>query len=431
MRARAALAALLAVLAVLAVSAAPNAMAGTSGPFSGTDAAFGNVPVGTSQQMTVTITNNDTVAAHTINSVSITGTDAADFSTSNDTCTGAALTQGGGSCSVDVTFQPSANGAETAQVDLTYDGGSSAPGVASLTGTGTVSGVSISPSPVDFQTVYIGSTNRITVTVHDTGSAPLTGIAVAMASGAHSFSLANDGCSGQTVAAGATCTFDVVFPPTATGSRSGSVTVSDNAPGSPQTVNLHGNATTPPAPQTVHTSIGCTSADITWTHANISGFQSVVIARKVGAYPTSPTDGTQLQPTSPGRLDDTGLVRGRMYDYSLFAVYSFNGNPSVHSAAAHATATPGWICTPLNHSTISDVTPFVDWLSYPNAIGYNLQVWHNGAKIYSPQMAGSSFTIPKSHALHSGYTYVVRVYAYTKSNTNPGVLLGGNGFSER
>ena len=207
--------------------------------------------------------------------------------------------------------------------------------------------------------------------------------------------------------------------------------MSDNAPSSPQSVALRGAAVLPPPPGSVHASVGCTTSDTTWTHANISGFKSVVITRKIGSYPTSPTDGTARTPTSPGKLLDTGLQNKTRYDYSLFAAYSFNGNPTVYSAAAHASVYTLAICTPMDHSTISDTTPTVDWLSYPNAIGYNLQVWHNATKIYSPQMTGSSFTIPTAHALKHGYTYLLRVYAYTKANTNPGVLMGATNFSVR
>ncbi len=46
-------------------------------------------------------------------------------------------------------------------------------------------------------------------------------------------------CPGS-LAANASCTINITFTPTASGTRSGSLTISDNAAGSPQTVNLSG-----------------------------------------------------------------------------------------------------------------------------------------------------------------------------------------------
>ena len=45
---------------------------------------------------------------------------------------------------------------------------------------------------------------------------------------------------GSNLAAGTNCVFIVSFRPTATGTRSGSITITDNAPGSPQTISLTG-----------------------------------------------------------------------------------------------------------------------------------------------------------------------------------------------
>jgi len=48
---------------------------------------------------------------------------------------------------------------------------------------------------------------------------------------------------GSSLDAGASCTIDVTFTPTATGTRMGTLTVNDNAPGSPHTVGLSGTGT--------------------------------------------------------------------------------------------------------------------------------------------------------------------------------------------
>src|SRR5207244_1867838 len=54
----------------------------------------------------------------------------------------------------------------------------------------------------------------------------------------------NNNC-GTTLAAGTSCTINVTFTPTVTGTRTGAITITDNAPNSPQTVNLTGNGGAP------------------------------------------------------------------------------------------------------------------------------------------------------------------------------------------
>src|SRR5205807_10386891 len=52
---------------------------------------------------------------------------------------------------------------------------------------------------------------------------------------------------GRSLAAGAECTITVAFKPTAVGRREGSVTITDNAPGSPHVITLTGEGITAPA----------------------------------------------------------------------------------------------------------------------------------------------------------------------------------------
>jgi trimeric autotransporter adhesin len=56
------------------------------------------------------------------------------------------------------------------------------------------------------------------------------------------FAQSND--CGYTVAANASCTINVTFTPTASGTRMASVSISDNAAGSPQLVGLTGTGAT-------------------------------------------------------------------------------------------------------------------------------------------------------------------------------------------
>src|SRR5208337_4690616 len=54
------------------------------------------------------------------------------------------------------------------------------------------------------------------------------------------FTVSNDTCSGQQIAAESSCTFNVTFTPSQTKIRSGSVVVTDNAMSAKQTILLSG-----------------------------------------------------------------------------------------------------------------------------------------------------------------------------------------------
>ena len=94
---------------------------------------FPSQPVGTAgMPKKITLTNTGT-AAVTITSVSITGTDPSDFSQTN-TCGSSVVANG--TCTISVTFKPTATGGRSAKVSIAdSDGGS--PQTAALSGTGT------------------------------------------------------------------------------------------------------------------------------------------------------------------------------------------------------------------------------------------------------------------------------------------------------
>ncbi|HEX6504593.1 MAG TPA: choice-of-anchor D domain-containing protein [Terriglobales bacterium] len=98
-----------------------------------TSLSFGNQSVGTtSAAQTVTMTNVGS-STLTISGISLTGTNAGDFSQTH-TCGG--TLGAGASCTISVTFHPSATGARSAAVSISDDGGGS-PQTVPLSGTGT------------------------------------------------------------------------------------------------------------------------------------------------------------------------------------------------------------------------------------------------------------------------------------------------------
>lgn len=97
-------------------------------------------------------------------------------------------------------------------------------------------GVSITPATLAFAPQAVGTTSASqTVIVHNLGSAALTISKVATAG---DFAQTND-CH-SSVAGGGSCAVSIIFSPTATGSRSGTLSLTDNAGGSPQKIVLTG-----------------------------------------------------------------------------------------------------------------------------------------------------------------------------------------------
>src|SRR5213079_2073382 len=106
--------------------------------------------------------------------------------------------------------------------------------------------VSLSPASLTYASQDTGTTSAPqTVTVTNTGSASLF-INSAAVPNTLDFTVVNDGCSGLTLAAGASCDVSITFSPALAGTRSAQLVVTDNAPNSPQRAPLSGTGTTPP-----------------------------------------------------------------------------------------------------------------------------------------------------------------------------------------
>jgi hypothetical protein len=149
-----------------------------------------------------------------------------------------------------------------------YGGGDSDAFVAKISPGGAGPSVSLSRLSLTFGPQNVGTTSALqTVTVTDTGNASLT-ISSITASG--DFSQTNN--CGSSLSTGANCTINVTFNPTAPGTQTGTLTITDNAPGSPQTVTLTGTGVGPVVslspPMTFSQLVGTTSSSQTVTLTN-------------------------------------------------------------------------------------------------------------------------------------------------------------------
>ena len=115
--------------------------------------------------------------------------------------------------------------------------------------------VTFNPTSLTFAAQAVGTTSTAeSITVTNTGTANLF-INSAATRGADplDFTEVDDGCSGLTLPAGGSCTVAVDFAPTATGTRSATFILTDNAPDSPQSVPISGTATGTNPPLSIDT----------------------------------------------------------------------------------------------------------------------------------------------------------------------------------
>jgi hypothetical protein len=103
--------------------------------------------------------------------------------------------------------------------------------------------VTFTPTSLTFGSQAVGTTSAPqSVTVTNSGDANLFINGVSISQAGLDFNT-DEACAGLTLTPGASCTMSVVFNPSATGTRTATLNVTDNAAGSPQTVPLTGTGT--------------------------------------------------------------------------------------------------------------------------------------------------------------------------------------------
>jgi hypothetical protein len=291
---------------------------------SATSLAFGNQSVGTtSTAQTLTLSNTGN-AALSITSLALTGTNASDFAQTNTCGTSVA---GGSNCTISVTFTPAASGSRTAAVSIT-DNASGSPQTVSLSGTGTAALASLSPTSLAFgnQAADMTSTAQ-TVTLSNAGNAALSITSLAL-TGTNASDFAQSNTCGSSLAAGANCTIAVMFTPSVAGTEAASLSIADNASGSPQTVSLSGAGT--------HDVILC------WNPSTTPGVgYNVFRGTAPGGESTTPLNSS---PVAAGctsattcTYTDATVVTGTTYYYTVRAVAS---NDVTQSADSNQVAAP-------------------------------------------------------------------------------------------
>ena len=195
-------------------------------------ASFGSVVVGSTNSQTINLKNNGT-ASVTISQANVSGTG---FSISGLAVPKAIAA--GGSTTFNVAFSPTSTSSVSGSVSL-VNTASSSPLAISLSGSGLAAAKSLgtSPASLSFGNVPIGSGSTLSVTLMNKGNSNVTISSVAPSGTGFS---ATGVTAGTTLAPSQIATLNVTFDPKATGSASGSVSVSSNAANSPMAISLSG-----------------------------------------------------------------------------------------------------------------------------------------------------------------------------------------------
>lgn len=264
---------------------------------------FGNVTVGQSSTLPLTITSNGT-AALTISSAAISGTG---FSVS-----GASFPMSlnpGQSVTLSVRYAPTAAGTGTGALTLKSNASTSPTVAVGLSGTGTSSTsaqqLSVSTTNLSFGDVTVGSSATLSVTLTSTGTSAVT---------VNSASISGTGFSVSGAAFPVTLnskqavTLQVKFAPTAASSATGSLTIRSNASTNPTVVvSLSGTGTQ-------H------EVDLSWaapSGASVSGYH---VYRATGSSTSYQVLNSSI--TSSTSYADKSVTSGTAYTYYVTSVNS-------------------------------------------------------------------------------------------------------------
>ena len=179
-----------------------------------------------SSAQSVTLTDNSDQSL-TITSIAVTGTNAAAFSEAN-TC-GTSISAGS-SCTIFVTFNPTATGTLTATLTIT-DSASATPATINLSGTGDPPSATFSPTSLSFGTQSLGKTGSAQQTTLTNTSNVALSVSSLAVFGSNATDFAETNNCGTSLAAGANCTISVTFTPAVSGSLTANVGLPGNSSG--------------------------------------------------------------------------------------------------------------------------------------------------------------------------------------------------------
>lgn len=337
---------------------------------------FGNQLVGSTDDETITVTNGgpvDLIFGSNTDSIA-SSSDSSQFSVPSNGCKNVTLHHGTSeSCTLTVRFAPTSMGSKQAELHLASNAPDS-PEIIPLTGTGIAAMITLSNSTsqqsINFgqQPVVDGPTSPVTVTVKNTGTAPLnvSSITIPTSTDSAQFSLTNaSNCTASPIAIDASCTVSVTFDPSSRGNKDATLRIASDAYQPPPDVTLTGKGTSAVfgASETAHTfsdiAVNHSSAPATITIQNtgdadmVMGSSAVTFTAGASQYEItnnncvsttvapsgSCTFDVTFKPTSSGQKDATiQVASASLLEGSDTITLHGNGIPPVPIATLDATS---------------------------------------------------------------------------------------------
>jgi Abnormal spindle-like microcephaly-assoc'd, ASPM-SPD-2-Hydin len=340
---------------------------------------FGNLVVGSSSTKSITITNSGG-ANLSISQITTSGTG---FSGSGVTLP--LILTPGQTATYTVTFSPASSGSASGQVSFTSNA-STNPTV-SLGGTGVTTTLTASPTSLSFGNVTVG--NSATLSEKLTASNGSVTISAVIPSGT-GYSISGLTLP-LTLSAGQSKTFSVVFAPAATGSSSGSLTITSDANTGPSAVSLSGTGVT----QTSGPICGLLNDGLVHLPTNYDTFTPPGVGQSYvdpvyGCTVTRLTNGgaeTFGDGTHPGLMNYYSTFTALNATDNLVLVIATDGNWSIRS-------TTGSIVVPSSN--------IPSWSGHPvwDATNGNVLYYPMGNSVYRGTISGSSVTQTLLHTFN-------------------------------
>lgn len=295
---------------------------------------FGAQRVGTTGAPQAVTVRNAGELPLTVSSLSFSGS----FSRAGGTCPAAPpfTLAKGGSCTVSVQFAPARVGARGGNLAVGSNAGD--PYHVALSGVGVIPALGYGPTTLSFADQLVGGAGATgTITLTNPGTAPLT---ISALTASDDYSVGATSCAAAlpaTLAAGASCTVQVGFSPSAGGDRPGLLTVVSDVPGGPYAVGLAGAGLAP------QLSLDVTGLDFGGQAQGTSTVSRTVTVANRGGAPLSLTDigvsgasfgraGGSCPTSFPATLAASATCTVQV-SFSPAAAQSYSGALSITSAA--------------------------------------------------------------------------------------------------
>jgi hypothetical protein len=382
---------------------------------------FGYVTLGKSVAKTFSIVNNGT-ATLLIGWISLSPTSGSPFEIKVDNCSDTSIAPTG-SCTMEVTCcTPTPAGPKSAslviQSNALFNSSASVP----LTATVIAPAVNVSPSSFDFGSAISGTTGTGTApkqfTISNTGLANLVlGTLSLNGTNYTQFILQQDLCSGQTLSPEETCTVDVYFKPTTTGSKTADLTIPSNDPFKPKLkVALSGTGVVLLTPTALQAKPISESENVlTWkdNSNNETGFK---VERKAGVCgSTSSWSQVTEVGANVNTFTETGLSPRKTYAYRVRA-YNATGTSAYSGCVTAKTGIAGTPAAPSGLIAQSVSATEIDLTWQDNSVtetSYEIyrKVGSEPWSLLTTTIAGvTTFNDPAAtgNAATTGYSYYIR-----------------------